>query len=124
MRSTIVGMGSRPRAVSIPTRTSPSGRATQIYEFFDSQLLTHFWFIALSDGDSVQMLVPTFQSERAARIFERCVVEHPSAYLLSIDGQLELARRIEKQIVETTSASEVHLDSLLGGLAYEQAAGE
>jgi hypothetical protein len=103
--------------VSIPSRSSASGRTTRVYEFFDSRVLAHFWFIALSDGDEVQMMVPTFQSERAARVFERCVLEHPASALLSMDGQLELARRIERQLA-SGSAAEVP-DHLMGGLPYE-----
>lgn len=105
--------------VSIPTRSSASGRTTRVYEFFDSRVLTHFWFIALSEGDDVQMMVPTFQSERAARVFERCVLEHPPNSLLTIDGQLELARRIEKQLSVSQAGHEMPVDYLLGGLPYE-----
>jgi hypothetical protein len=101
--------------VSIPSRSSASGRTTRVYEFFDARVLAHFWFIALSDGDEVQMMVPTFQSERAARIFERCVLEHPPSSLLSIDGQLELARRIERQLASGEGAT----DHLMNGLPYE-----
>ncbi len=102
--------------VSIHTRSS-AGRTTRVYEFFDSRVLAHFWFIALSEGDDVQMMVPTFRSERAARVFERCVSEHPACSLLSMDGQLELARRIEKQLA--SSGSEAPVEHLLSGLPYE-----
>jgi hypothetical protein len=101
--------------VSIPSRSSSSGRTTRVYEFFDSRVLAHFWFIALSDGDEVQMMVPTFQSERAARVFERCVLEHPASALLSMDGQLELARRIERQLAGGDGSG----DHLMNGLPYE-----
>jgi hypothetical protein len=102
--------------VSIPARSSASGRTTRVYEFFDSRVLAHFWFIALSDGDDVQMMVPTFRSERAARVFERCVLEHPAGALLSMDGQLELARRIERQLA---SGAEAPSEQLMSGLPYE-----
>ena len=105
--------------VSIHTRSSASGRTTRVYEFFDARVLSHFWFIALSDGDDVQMMVPTFQSERAARVFERCVMEHPACSLLSMDGQLELARRIEKQLAAAGGGPEVTSEHLLGGLPLE-----
>ena len=105
--------------VSIPSRSSVSGRTTRVYEFFDSRVLMHFWFIALSDGDEVQMMVPTFRSERSARVFERCVLEHPASALLSIDGQLELARRIERQLESGTASAEVPGDHLMNGLPFE-----
>jgi hypothetical protein len=85
-------------ALTIRNRASTEGRSTLIYEFFDARVLGRLWFVAISDGASVQLMVPTFHSERAARIFERCLVEEPSTQLLTMDGQLELARRIEKRL--------------------------
>ncbi len=65
------------------------------------------------------MMVPTFRSERAARVFERCVLEHPAGALLTIDGQLELARRIERQLAAGPVPSEVPGEHLFSGLPYE-----
>lgn len=92
---------------------------TLVYEFFDPRVLGHLWFVALSDGATVQLLAPTFRSERAARIFERAVLEHPSGLLLSIDGQLELARRIESQFEQVKVTIEPGLEALLSGLPVE-----
>lgn len=105
--------------VSIPARSSTFGRTTRVYEFWDARVLAHFWFIALSDGSEVQMMVPTFHSERAARVFERCVLEHPAGSLLTMDGQLELARRIERQLASGPTAGEGPVEHFLGGLPYE-----
>src|ERR1700736_5345301 len=104
--------------VTLPNRASPAGRSTQVYEFFDDRMLGHLWFIAVGDGESVQMLVPTFRSERAARLFEYCYHNSPGAYLLSMDGQLELTRRIEAGLAGGTIAgAEVELRTLCEGLA-------
>lgn len=105
--------------VSIHARSSASGRTTRVYEFFDARVLTHLWFIALSEGDDVQMMVPTFKSERAARVFERCVLEHPAGSLLSMDGQLELARRIEKQLSAANAGTPLQAEPLMSGLPSE-----
>ena len=102
-------------AITVPKRPS-AHRSTSVYEFFDSHVLGHLWFVAVSDGESVQMLAPTFQSERAARIFEFCYLRHPEGFLLSIDGQLELARRIEQRLPDGLS-EEGALGSLCQGLA-------
>ena len=108
-------------AVTISTRGSSFGRVTHIYEFFDARVLGHLWFMAVSDGESVQMMVPTFRTEKAARIFERCVIEHPSGFLLSMDGQLELGRRIESGLAEGSfSGAEIPMDQLWQGLAFEK----
>src|SRR5271165_6751477 len=106
-------------AFTISSRGSSFGRATHIYEFFDARVLGRLWFMAVSDGESVQMMVPTFRTERAARIFERCVIEHPSGFLLSMDGQLELAHRIETGITSgTLSEVDFSAQNLLSGLAF------
>ena len=102
-------------SVTVASRGSGSGRLTRVYEVFDTRVLDHLWFIAICDGASVQLIVPTFHSERAARIFERCLVEHPSGELLSMDGQLELARRIEEQLMAGTA----NLEGICGGLVAE-----
>ena len=101
--------------MSVTVASRGSGRLTRVYQFFDSRVLDHVWFIAICDGASVQMIVPTFRSERAARIFERCVVDHPSGALLTLDGQLELARRIEEQLL----AGVGNVESVSGGLVAE-----
>lgn len=106
-------------AVTISSRGSIPGRITHVYEFFDARVLGHLWFVAMSDGVAVQLLVPTFRSERAARIFERCVLEHPSGALLSMDGQLELARRIEERLTAGGVGVGASPDSLCGGLRTE-----
>lgn len=106
-------------SVAIP-RGGPAGRRnTLVYEFFDARVLGHMWFIAISDGASVQMLVPTFQSEQAARIFERCVLDYPSSFLLTMDSQLELARRIEHQLASGNQPKEGQVEALFAGLAVE-----
>ena len=102
-------------SVTVASRGSGSGRLTRVYEFFDTRVLDHLWFIAICDGASVQLIVPTFGSERAARIFERCLLDHPSGALLSLDGQLELARRIEDQLV----AGVTNVEGVCGGLMAE-----
>src|SRR5579883_1883384 len=84
--------------LTIRHRASTVGRSTLVYEFFDARVLGRLWFVAMSDGASVQLMTPTFQSERAARIFERCLSEYPNSRMLTIDGQLELARRIEAHV--------------------------
>ena len=101
--------------MSVTVASPGSGRLTRVYQMFDTRVLDHLWFIAICDGASVQMIVPTFRSERAARIFERCVVDHPSGALLTLDGQLELARRIEEQLL----AGVPNLESVSGGLVAE-----
>lgn len=103
--------------VTISSRGYAAGRMTHVYEFFDPRVLGRLWFVAVSDGEQVQLLIPTFRSERAARVFERCVLEHPSGFLLSMDGQLELARRIEERVEAT-------VESLVGGLSFENGTGE
>lgn len=104
--------------VTIASRGSMPGRMTTVYEFFDSRILGRLWFVALTDGSSVQLMPPTFHTERAARIFERCVLEHPRGELLTIDGQLELARRIEGSL-DSQGTSEPQWDVLLSGLPAE-----
>ena len=101
--------------MSVTVASRASGRLTRVFQFFDARVLDHVWFIAICDGASVQMIVPTFRSERAARIFERCVVDHPSGALLTLDGQLELARRIEEQLL----AGVANVESISGGLVAE-----
>ncbi len=108
-------------AVTISSRGPAFGRVTHIYEFFDARVLGHLWFMAVSDGESVQMMVPTFRSEKAARIFERCVIEHPSGFLLSMDGQLELGRRIESGLAEgSLSSVDTPMEQLWDGLSLEK----
>ena len=109
--------------VTLPSRASAARRSTQVYEFFDERILGHLWFICACDGESVQMLVPTFRSERAARIFEHCYQNYPGAFLLSIDGQLELARRIEKGVAAGGLSEETALRTLCEGLSFEWPAG-
>lgn len=109
--------------LTVPNRVSAAGRSTQVYEFFDDRNLGHLWFIAVRDGETVQMLVPTFRSERAAHVFEYCYHNYPRAYLLSIDGQLELARRIETGIAAGSLAGEIEPRTLCEGLAFEWPAG-
>lgn len=92
-----------------------------MYEFFDARILGHLWFVAVCDDESVQMLVPTFQSERAARIFEYCYQNYPEGFLLSIDSQLELARRIENRLEAETISGAAALRTLCEGLALEHA---
>lgn len=94
-------------------------RLTQVYEFFDPRTFRHLWFVAACDEESVQMLVPTFRSERAARIFEHCYCKHPAAYLLTIDGQLELARRIEGRMDAQSPSADDALGPLFEGLPFE-----
>ena len=105
----------------LPSRAAAAERSTQLYEFFDDRNLGHLWFIAVRDGTSVQMLVPTFQSERAARLFEYCYHHYPGAYLLSIDAQLELARRVEAKLDAGIPFSQVEPWTLCEGLSYESA---
>ncbi len=107
-------------AVTIPTRGSVASRSTLVYEFFDARVLGHLWFIALTDGTSVQLMVPTFRSERAAHVFERCVLESPTAALLTLDGQLELGRRIERHLDAAGDADELELSLLCEGLPFEK----
>ncbi len=104
--------------VALPSRI-PQDRSTQVYEFFDPRTLRHLWFVAICDEDSVQMMVPTFRSERAARIFEYCYCKHPAGFLLSIDGQLELGRRIESRSDSDPLSGDTALKTLCEGLAYE-----
>jgi hypothetical protein len=105
--------------VTIANRASAAARSTQVYEFFDDRILGHLWFIAACDGESVQMLVPTFRSESAAKVFEYCYHNYPGAYLLSMDGQLELARRIETAVAGESLSGEVALRTLCEGLSFE-----
>ena len=107
------------RSLTVPKRPSAS-RSTHVYEFFDSSVLGRLWFVAVTDGESVQMLAPTFRSERAARIFDYCYSKHPEGFLLSIDGQLELARRIEQHLPDLTE--EAALRRLCEGLTLERTA--
>ncbi len=107
-------------AVTIPTRGSVASRSTLVYEFFDARVLGHLWFIALTDGSSVQLLVPTFRSEQAAKVFERCVLEHPTSALLTLDGQLELGRRIESHLAAGGSVRESEVSLLCEGLPFER----
>lgn len=109
--------------LTIARHGSGAGRSTQVYEFFDNRVLGHLWFIAMCDGESVQMLVPTFRSQKAAQIFEYCYHNYPGAYLLSIDGQLELARRIENSVAVETISGEIALRTLCEGLSFELPAG-
>jgi hypothetical protein len=109
--------------VTLPNRASTPRRSTQVYEFFDDRSLGHLWFIAVCDGESVQMLMPTFRSERAAHVFEHCYHNYPGGYLLSMDGQLELARRIEARIADGSLGAEVELRTLCEGLSFEWPAG-
>lgn len=109
-------------SVTLPNRAS-AARSTQVYEFFDNQSLGHLWFIAVRDGESVQMLVPTFRSERAAQVFEYCYHNYPGAYLLSMDGQLELARRIEASVAAGSLSGDIELQTLCEGLSFEWPAG-
>lgn len=104
--------------VTLP-RYRRAGAGTRVYEFFDPGTLEHLWFIAAFDLDSVQMLAPTFRSERAASVFEYCYRNHPGGYLLSIDSQLELGRRIEERLSVDTLSGEAALGSLCEGLAFE-----
>ena len=97
-------------------------RSTQVYEFFDPRTFRHLWFVAVCDEECVQMLVPTFRSERAARIFEHCYCKHPAGYLLSIDGQLELGRRIEGRLDSEALSGDAALRTLCEGLAFEKMA--
>lgn len=106
-------------AVTLPNRASAAGRFTRVYEFFDDRDLGHLWFVAVRDGELVQMLVPTFRSEHAAHVFEHCYHNYPGAYLLSIDGQLELARRIEMGIAAGSLTAEIELRTLCDGLSFE-----
>ncbi len=107
--------------VIVPLAHRPlEDRSTQVYEFFDPRTFRHLWFVAVCDEDSVQMLVPTFLSERAARIFEHCYRKHPAGYLLSIDGQLELGRRIEGRLVSESLSGDAALRTLCEGLAFEK----
>jgi hypothetical protein len=102
--------------VSIANKGSGPGNMTAVYEFFDGRVLGRLWFVALTDGASVQLMPPTFHSERAARMFERCVVEHPSGVLISMDGQLELARRIENHLEKHGNTASPGWESLCEGL--------
>lgn len=106
--------------VTIQNRGPGANPISLVYEFFDDRVLSHLWFIALSDGVSVQMLAPTFQTERAARVFERCLTQYPSAKLLTLDGQLELARRIEELASVPGHDFEPSFESLCAGLALER----
>lgn len=105
--------------VALPNRLLPD-RSTQVYEFFDPRTFRHLWFVAVCDEASVQMLVPTFRCERAARIFEYCYCMHPAGFLLSIDGQLELGRRIESRLEAESLSGEVAVKTLCEGLAFER----
>ena len=91
-----------------------------MYEFFDPRTFRHLWFVAVCDQTCVQMLVPTFCSERAARIFEHCYSKHPAGFLLSIDGQLELGRRIESRLESESLTGDAALRALCEGLAFER----
>lgn len=93
---------------------------TLVYEFFDPTVLGHLWFVAMTDGANVQLMPPTFKSEAAARIFEQCVVEHPSEALLTIDSQLELARRIERSLAEGRQPEDLTLAELYKDLPVER----
>ncbi|MBV8820544.1 MAG: hypothetical protein JO022_19445 [Acidobacteriaceae bacterium] len=104
--------------VTKASESAGGGRMTIVYEWIDPPLLDRLWFIALSDGTAVQLLAPTFRSERAARLFERCVLEHPGGTMLSIDGQLELARRVEG-FVESAGQDEAALKSLCSDLSTD-----
>ena len=95
-----------------------AGHCTQVYEFFEPRMLGHLWFVAVCDEESVQMLVPTFRSERAARLFEYCYIHHPSGYLLSIDSQLELGRRIESRLASEALSGDAAVRTLCDGLAF------
>lgn len=116
-RELLIGIRFVP--VTIASHASGASRSTQVYEFFDDRILGHLWFIAVCDGESVQMLVPTFRSERSAHIFEYCYHNYPGAYLLSIDGQLELARRIERAVALESIPSEIAVKTLCEGLSFE-----
>ena len=106
-------------AIIVQSRAQEANPISIVYEFFDERVLSHLWFIALSDGVSVQLLAPTFQTERAARIFERCLTQHPSAKLLTVDSQLELARRIEALMPEPGQDFASSFESLCAGLALD-----
>ncbi len=105
-------------ALTVPNRPAAS-RATHVYEFFDSTVLGHLWFVAVTDGNAVQMLAPTFRSERSARIFEYCYNHYPDGFLMSIDGQLELAKRIEQALPQGLT-EDTALQTLCEGLALER----
>ena len=105
--------------VALPHRPLED-RSTQVYEFFDARTFRHLWFVAVCDPTCVQMLVPTFRTERAARIFEYCYRKHPAGFLLSIDGQLELGRRIESRLDSDSLTGDAALRSLCEGLAFER----
>lgn len=104
--------------IALPRQRS-ANTCTQVYEFFDARILGHLWFVAVCDDESVQMLVPTFRSERAARIFEYCYIHHPAGFLLSMDSQLELGRRIESRLQVEPISEEAALRKLCEGLAFE-----
>jgi hypothetical protein len=103
--------------IALPRHRS-ANYCTQVYEFFEDRVLGHLWFVAVCDEESVQMLVPTFRSERAARIFEYCYIHHPSGFLLSIDSQLELGRRIEDRLALETLSDDAAVRTLCEGLAF------
>lgn len=105
--------------VALPHRRMEP-RSTQVYEFFDPRTFQHLWFVAVCDEETVQMLVPTFRSERAARIFEHCYCKHPAGYLLTIDGQLELGRRIEGRLDSESLSGDAAMKTLCEGLAFER----
>jgi hypothetical protein len=108
-------------ALTIPKKGRVYGRATHVYEFFDLRVLGHLWFIAVNEGEMVQMLAPTFRSEQAARIFEHCYLYYPGEFLLSIDGQLELAARIERRLAHGGIAEESALELLSEEFERERA---
>ncbi|MGI8745009.1 MAG: hypothetical protein ACR2NN_21050 [Bryobacteraceae bacterium] len=108
--------------IALP-KCRPNAACTQVYEIFDPRVLGHLWFVAVCDGESVQMLVPTFRSERAARIFEYCYSNHPAGFLLSIDSQLELGRRIETRLAAGALSGDAALRTLCEGLAFETECG-